>query len=130
MSTEINELLRGMTDAWNRGDAAAYAEAFTQDADYISWMGTRDTGRAAIEATHRFLFAGPLKGVKMTGGDDASSLDIRYLSPDVALVIADGGKPEHAPVASVVTLTAVRTDGHWLFASFQNTRKAPLPARP
>ena len=130
MPTEIHDLLRDLTDAWNRGDATAFASVFTEDADYISWLGTRDRGRAAIEATHRFLFAGPLKGVKMTGGDGTVPLDIRYLAPDVAIVIADGGKPEHAPVASIVTLTAVRANGEWRFASFQNTRKTPIPAKP
>lgn len=130
MSTEIHDLLRTMTDAWNRGDATAYADVFTEDADYISWLGTRDSGRAAIEATHRFLFGGPLKGIKMTTGDGTEPLEIRYLTPDVAIVIADGGKPEHAPVASIVTMTAVRTNGQWRFASFQNTRKTPIPAKP
>lgn len=126
-NTEIRDLMRRMTDAWNAGDAAAYAAQFTQDADYITWMGTRDSGSAAIEATHRFLFEGPLKGVRMSSGGETSTLDIRYLTPDVALVIVDGGQPEHAPVASVVTFAAVRTDGHWRFAYFQNTRKTPMP---
>lgn len=118
---DIEHLLAKMTDAWNAGDASAYAEVFTVDAQYISWLGTIDKGRAAIAATHDFLFTGPLKGVPMAG---ASELDIRYLTPDVALVTADGGKPEHAPVASVVTLVAVRQDDRWLFTSFQNTRKS------
>jgi uncharacterized protein (TIGR02246 family) len=117
---DIEHLLAKMSDAWNAGDAAAYAEVFTVDAQYISWLGTVDKGRAAIAATHDFLFNGPLKAVKMQGGGE---VDIRCLTPDVALVTADGGKPEHAPVASVVTLVAVRTDDRWLFASFQNTRK-------
>ena len=125
---QLKDLLRRMTEAWNAGDATAYAEVFTKDAQYISWLGTRDDGKAAIEATHRFLFAGPLKGVRMENGDSGLSLDIRYLTTDVALVIADGGKPEHSPVASVVSLTAVRTDGRWRFASFQNTRKTELPS--
>ncbi|GAA4531371.1 SgcJ/EcaC family oxidoreductase [Amycolatopsis samaneae] len=122
-TTEIHDLLRRMTEAWNSGDAAAYAGQFTPDAEYVSWLGTRDTGRAAIEATHRFLFEGPLKGVKMASDDHAAPPDIRYLAPDVALVVVDGGKPEHAPQASVVVLTAVREDGRWRLASFQNTRK-------
>jgi uncharacterized protein (TIGR02246 family) len=127
-TAEITDLLRRMTQAWNTGDAGAYAEVFTKDAQYISWLGTRDDGIAAIEATHRFLFAGPLKGVRMDSGGSGASVDIRYLTRDIALVIADGGKPEHAPAASIVTLTAVRTDGRWLFASFQNTRKTALPS--
>ena len=122
-TAQIHDLLRRMTEAWNAGDAAAYADQFTEDAEYISWLGTRDTGRAAIEATHSFLFAGPLKGVKLDSGDAASGVRVRALAPDAALVVVDGGKPEHAPVASVITCTVVRQDGRWRFASFQNTRK-------
>ncbi|MEU5696156.1 SgcJ/EcaC family oxidoreductase [Actinosynnema sp. NPDC020468] len=122
-TTEIRDLLTRLTDAWNAGDATAYAELFTQDADYITWLGTRDTGRAAIEATHRFLFDGPLKGSRLTGTAD-STLDIRHLAPDAALVITDGGRAEQA---SVITLTAVRQEDGWRFASFQNTRKTARP---
>ena len=117
---DIEHLLSRMSAAWNAGDAAAYSEVFTEDAQYITWLGTVDRGRGAIAATHEFLFNGPLKGVLMEGPGE---VDIRYLTPDVALVTADGGKPQHAPVASIVTLVAVRRDGRWLFASFQNTRK-------
>ncbi|HVV23053.1 MAG TPA: hypothetical protein VHF06_26705 [Pseudonocardiaceae bacterium] len=31
----------------------------------------------------------------------------------MALLVADSGKPEHPPVASVVTLTAVRKNDGW-----------------
>lgn len=117
---DIEDLLATLTDAWNGGDATAYAEQFTVDAQYISWLGTRDVGRAAIKATHDFLFHGPLNGVKLADGGEP---DIRYLTPDVALVTAEGGKPEHSPVASIVTPVAVRQDDRWRFASLQNTRK-------
>ncbi|GAA1679145.1 hypothetical protein GCM10009765_30460 [Fodinicola feengrottensis] len=127
-TSQIQDLLRQLTAAWNKGDATAYAALFAENADYISWLGTRDSGRAAIEASHSFLFNGPLKGVKMPSDGADASLDIRYLTPDVALVIADGGKPDHAPVTSVVTLTAVRANTGWRFAFFQNTRKTAVPA--
>lgn len=123
----IQDLLRRLTETWNDGDATGYAGLFTEDADYISWMGTRDTGRTAIEDSHRFLFNGPLKGVKLTIGEGFAPT-IRHLTPDVALVIIEGGRQEHAPVTSVITLTAVRRDGRWRFASFQNTRKTAPPA--
>lgn len=128
-SHEIHELLGRMVTAWNGGDAAAFAEQFTADAEFISWRGNRDTGRTAIEATHRTLFDGPLKGATM-GKGAGLAVDIKLLTPDVALVIVDGAQVDNSPTALVVTLTAVREHGHWRFASFQNTMKtAPTDGR-
>jgi uncharacterized protein (TIGR02246 family) len=130
---EIRELLGRMTDAWNARDAVAYAEQFTHDADYITFFGMLVTGRPAIEETHRTLFEGPLKGVRLTRsttGETTSS--IRFLRPDVAIVISTGGsstdgKPDPAR-DSIITLTAVRQPDAWRFASFQNTRRMSMEA--
>ena len=54
--------------------------------------------------------------------------DVRFLSPDVALMHAVGstvmrGKSEPSPERdSIQTLVAVRRDGQWRLAAFQNTR--------
>lgn len=125
-STEIHELLRRTVEAWNSGDAAAFAQQFTLSAEFISWRGNRDTGRVAIEARHRLLFDGPLKGARMDRGM-GSSVDITYLTPDVALVIADGAKSANEPTELVITLTAIREDDRWRFASFHNTQKTSPP---
>ncbi|GII84700.1 hypothetical protein Ssi03_26900 [Sphaerisporangium siamense] len=128
VTAEIHDLLRRMTDAWNTGDARAYAEQFTADADYITFFGMRITGREAIEQSHRALFEGPLKGVKLTEGTSAPAApSIRFLRPDVAVVIASGGssldgRPDPGR-DSIITLTAVREPDAWRFAAFHNTRK-------
>ena len=135
MSTmEIKSLLAGLADAWNRGDATAYANLFTADADYITFFGMRTRGRDAIEQSHRMLFTGPLRGSRMSGTTEA---DIRFLATDVALVIAEGGGTTSGPGAddaadrrSVVSFTAVHTPDGWRFASFQNTRVTTPPGKP
>ncbi|QFG20994.1 SgcJ/EcaC family oxidoreductase [Actinomadura sp. WMMB 499] len=120
--TEITDLLDGLAAAWNAGDATAYAAAFTEDADYISFDGRHARGRAAIESAHRWLFDGPLKGSIMA----ATTGQVRPLADGAALVVSEGGTAvaggPHRP--SIVSLTAVRTPGGWRFASFQNTRVA------
>ena len=65
--TEVRAVLGRLTDAWNAGDATAYARLFTEDADYVTFFGMNFPGREAIESSHRALFEGPLKGVKLTG---------------------------------------------------------------
>jgi hypothetical protein len=37
------QLRRQLTDAWNDGDAARYATAFTEDADYITFFGAHSS---------------------------------------------------------------------------------------
>lgn len=132
MNDEIDRALDGLADAWNRGDAAAYADGFTADADYITFFGQHVHGRKAIEESHRVLFEGPLKGSRM-GTDGRRS--IRKLADEVALIVADGGTSvdggEVPPDReSIVTFTAVRDDGRWRFASFQNTRRTMPPGAP
>jgi len=129
--TEIRERLRGLMRAWGNGDATAYASLFTPDADYVTFSGVNLGGREAIEAAHRALFAGQMRGSTVAGLDTAK---IRFLRPDVAVVVAEGRlslAPEAAPDRrgnSTATLVAVREAGDWRFAAFQNTGRTPASA--
>lgn len=133
LDKEIRALLDALVEAWNAGDATAYARLFTEDADYVTFFGLHMTGRRAIEESHHALFTGPLKGSHI-GFAPASGQDggarIRALGPGVALVVAKGGSAlpgRQAPDPgrdSVITLTVVETAEGRRFASFQNTRVA------
>ena len=129
---EIEEALQGLADAWNQGDADAYAAAFTPDVDYITFFGQHLKVREAIEESHRMLFEGPLKGSRMVIGENR----IRMLCPDVALAVVIGGTSLDGSEAvpsdrkSILTFTAVREGREWRFASFQNTRRTSPPGPP
>jgi uncharacterized protein (TIGR02246 family) len=129
---EVRELLRQFMQAWSDGDAAAFASLFTPDADFVAFSGVHLAGREAIEAAHRTLFAGPMRGTVITGVDSAK---VRYLRPDVAVVVAATGlsrAPSTAPdpgrESTTATLVVVRESGVWRFAAFQNTGRGPMPA--
>ncbi|WP_182906494.1 SgcJ/EcaC family oxidoreductase [Microbispora sp. H13382] len=128
VSDDVHRLLDALTAAWNDGDAAAFAELFTEDADYVTYFGARMEGRRAIEDSHRALFEGPLKGSRLVAPAAAAPLRrIRLLSPDVALVVTTGGSslPDGGSDPgrdSIMTFTAVRKGDGWRLASFQNTR--------
>jgi len=117
----IRRLLDRLTETWNAGDAAGYADLFTEDADYITFFGARMRGRSEIEAGHRELFR---KSIKLEPvGPDA---EIRPLA-EGAVVIVVGGASRVAGQSdpsrdSIITLTAVERPDGWRFASFQNTR--------
>lgn len=126
----INALAAEMAAGWAAGDADHFARAFVEDADYIIFNGAHLRGRRAIAEAHRPLFATVLKGTRLDYGREGLPAP-RYLTPDVALLVAKDGSPANddgqlnAGIPSVQTLLAVRQpDGDWKFALFQNTRAA------
>ncbi|UGT40226.1 SgcJ/EcaC family oxidoreductase [Nocardia yamanashiensis] len=119
----VRALFEHVNQAWADGDAHAYAQAFTADADYVTWMGTHTRGREAIEATHAPLFAKYLKGTHL----DGEITSVRFLAPDVAVVhgrgaVVKGRKRRGRFNTKVTVFVAVRRDGEWLFDVFHNTK--------
>jgi uncharacterized protein (TIGR02246 family) len=124
----VRDLYRELMDGWNRGSGEAFAAAFTEDGDLVAFDGTHFEGRGEIAPFHQQLFDKWLKGSRLVG----KVKDVRFLSPDVALMHAVGttvmrGQSEPSPERdSIQTLVAVRQDGEWRLAGFQNTRVRPM----
>ncbi len=127
----LHELFQQMIDGWNRGNGQAYAAPFTEDADYVIVDGMHVKGREVIAFGHQYIFDTVYKGSKMEGHVE----DMRFLSPDVALLHARGVLqiPGQAGVASeqpsTMTLVAIRQADRWGFTAFQNTRIEERPQR-
>ncbi len=128
----VRALYRQLMDGWNRGSGEAFASAFTEDGDLVAFDGTHFRGRKEIAPFHQQLFDKWLKGTRLVGRVE----DVRFLSPDVALMHAVGstvmrGKSEPSPERdSIQTLVATREDGQWRLAAFQNTRVRPMGLGP
>ncbi|NUT39327.1 MAG: SgcJ/EcaC family oxidoreductase [Thermoactinospora sp.] len=123
--TAVRDLFAAMEDAWNRGDADAFAACFTADATYTTFMGTVYRGRADVAEGHRALFAKALKGTTMFN----ELTGLRFVAPDVAVVTGRGdvGRRRPRELPKVQTYTLVREgDGEWRVAAFHNTRRKPL----
>jgi uncharacterized protein (TIGR02246 family) len=125
----VRALYQQLLDGWNQGSGAAFAAVFTGDGDLIGFDGTHFKGREEIAPFHQQLFDKWLKGSRLVG----EVKDVRFLSPDVALMHAVGstvmrGKSEPSPERdSIQTLVATRQEGdHWRLAAFQNTRLHPM----
>ena len=124
----VRALYQQLIDGWNRGSGGDFAAAFTEDGDLVAFDGTHFEGREEIIPFHQELFDKWLKGSRLVG----QVRDLRFLSPDVALMHAVGstvmrGKGEPSPGRdSIQTLVAVRQDGEWRLAAFQNTRVRPM----
>src|SRR5262249_51644415 len=82
----------------------------------------------AIAAGHQPLFEGFLRGSRLAN----LGATLRFLTPDVALIHSKGAvvlarqkRPAHRRL-SVQTLVAVKRQGAWCLAAFQNTRYHPF----
>lgn len=126
----VRQTLDQVADAWREGDPDRYAALFTEDADYTAFDGTRMAGRQAIADGHRALFAGLMRGSRMT----MRAPSIRLVAPDVAVACGLGGiimrwqRGRTEPSAkrlSAVTFVLVRQGETWRVTAFQNTRYRP-----
>jgi uncharacterized protein (TIGR02246 family) len=124
----VRALYQQLMAGWNQGSGDAFAAVFTEDGDLIGFDGTHFKGRQEIAPFHQRLFDKWLKGSRLVG----EVKDVRFLSPDVALMHAVGGtvmrgKSEPVPERdSIQTLVATHQDSEWRLAAFQNTRLHPM----
>jgi uncharacterized protein (TIGR02246 family) len=124
---QIRTLYDRLLQAWTDGDAQAYGQRFTPDADYVSYDGTRAVGRAPMVDNHDRLFRGVLAGSALVGEVES----VRHVGSDVAIVHANGSvlMPWRRSLPrrrfSRQTLVAVRTPEGWRFTALHNTRVRP-----
>jgi uncharacterized protein (TIGR02246 family) len=118
----IAALYRQLLDAWNRRNAAGFAALFAEDGNAVGFDGSQMNGRSEIETTIRAIFDD-----HQTGRYVGIIREIRFLAPDVALLravsgIVSAGQSDLNPAANAIqSLVAVKRDGHWRIAHYQNT---------
>lgn len=119
----VREALDRIRQAWDAGDAQAYAAEFTADASYVIFAGIISQGREQIHRDHVPVFERWQRGSRMA----MRILDARMLGDDVAVVLTEGGlyKGEAARVRhdKVQTFVMVRDGDVWRCAAFQNTKR-------
>ena len=116
-------------NAWNKHDAKAYANLFTEDGDCVNIVGWWWKGRHEIEqklsAAYKFVFAQSVLKI--------NDVDVRFLSDDIAVAhvhwtLTGAKTPGAIPKPQVGLQTHVlqkQADGRWLIAVFQNTNSIP-----
>ena len=124
----VRTLTRLLSDAWNANDAHRYAAMFTEDCDYIAFDGTHLKGREENARHHETLLHTVLRGSRL----QYTTVQVRFLAPDVALMHADGSVlmswQHRLPTKrhSIQTYVVVNHGGEWRIAAFQNSRLRPL----
>ena len=130
-TASVKMVVSALADSWNRHDMAAFAAAFSEDADFVNVVGMHWQGRHEIEAkhtvTHRTIFRNSTLEIL-----DQS---VRFLSPSIALAHVwtqlKGAEslrpnvPETRP--ALMTCVLVLEAGRWLIAAAHNTDIVPVP---
>lgn len=125
----INAIPARMNDAWNAGDATAFAAGFAQDAEFVAFEGTVLKGRDGIVAFHQPLFDTLLKGSRLVAREGGFT---RILEPGWAVVHHRIGvimPGDDAPLASrdSMQLFVVRwQNDRWEVVAMQNSRIVSL----
>jgi uncharacterized protein (TIGR02246 family) len=135
---EIRYLETQQAETWNRHDAKAYANLFTEDADVVNVLGWWWKGRPQIEsklsAAHAFVFRESALTI--------DKVDIRFLNPEFAVAHvlwsmtgakSATGNSSHVPQKGIQTQLLQKHADKWLIATFQNTNgvpEVPFPTAP
>lgn len=118
----ITALYQQLLASWNARDAEGYAALFAPDGNVVGFDGSPLDGPAAIAAHLGQIFAD-----HPTPTYVAKVREVRALGQDVALLRAVAGllprgQADLNPAANAIqSLVAVRHDGAWRIALFQNT---------
>ncbi|MFI7677418.1 SgcJ/EcaC family oxidoreductase [Actinophytocola sp. NPDC049390] len=118
----IAALTQKVLAAWAYHDADTFADVFVEDGTMIL-PGSLSTGRDEIREQMTKEWAGRWEGTQVTG----KPISIRALGPDVILLLSLGGVlfPGETEVTEANAIRAswlaVRRDGEWKLASYQNS---------
>jgi uncharacterized protein (TIGR02246 family) len=124
----IRALEARQPEAWNKRDAKAYANLFTENGDCVNIVGWWWKGRAEIERKLTDAYVYVFKESTLTIKD----MDIRFLTSDVAVAhvhwtLTGARTPSGLPVPQqgIQTHVLQKQNGQWLIAAFQNTLAVP-----
>jgi len=124
----IRKVIDAEEDAWNRGDAKAFAARFQEEGSFTDVFGTASRGRVELEKRQSGLLAGIFKGSLLA----LKVRKIRFLRPDVAVVDIDTevtGSHKLPPGIHVdadkvlrtrLQQVMVKTGADWAVAAFHN----------
>jgi uncharacterized protein (TIGR02246 family) len=124
----IRKVIDAEEDAWNRGDAKAFAARFQEEGSFTDVFGTVSRGRVQLESRQSELFTAHFKGSLLA----LKVRKIRFLRPDVAIVDIDTevtGSHKLPPAIHVdadkvlrtrLQQVMAKTGTDWMVAAFHN----------
>jgi uncharacterized protein (TIGR02246 family) len=127
----IASLTQRVVAAWAYHDAEAFAEVFTADGTMVL-PGVYLKGHDQIRTYMADAFKGVYKGTQVTG----KPIDVRPLGAEAAILLSLGGVLEAGESevtegsAIRAAWVAVRHEGGWKLAAYQNTPREAVESIP
>jgi uncharacterized protein (TIGR02246 family) len=127
-SEAVDQLLGEIAEAWNAGDARAYAARYSPDGTFTNTNGTIDTGRDEVVRTAEEAFQGILAGTKVS----LAVRKLRLIRPDVAVADLDtrvsgmqvAGNGPGGEVRISQMLVLVKEDDRWWITAQHNAMQS------
>jgi uncharacterized protein (TIGR02246 family) len=121
----IRAAVKSYVEAYNRGDADAVAEHWSEAGQWVSPSGEKATGKEAIAAALKTLFE-ENKGVTITVDEP----EVRLITDDVAVEegVVHVSSPDGSPSKSTYQAIHVKQSGQWKLNSVRETEVVELPA--
>jgi uncharacterized protein (TIGR02246 family) len=126
----VKAVISTLAESWNRHDMAAFAAAFSENADFVNVIGMHWRGRQEIEAKH----ATAHRTIFRNSSLQILESSVRLLSPDIALAHVwtqvSGAEslrknvPE--PRRALMTCVLVKQAQHWVITAAHNTDIVPI----
>lgn len=118
----VRALYKQLLDAWNERNSFDFASLFEEHANVVGFDGTPMNGRTTIGTTLHDIFSD-----HQTGKYVGKTREVRFLSPDVAIlsavcgIIPHGATDINPSLNAVQTLVASKKGDKWWISLFQNT---------
>ena len=127
--TEIRAVEMGLQEAWNHHDMKAWANLFTEDADFVNVAVWWWKGRGEIEKKHTEIHAYIFRDSTLT----IDELHTKFLTPEIAVVhvlwsLTGNRNPDGSdgqPRKGIFTQMLQKQNGKWLIAAAQNSDSRP-----
>ena len=124
----VDQLLGEIAEAWNAGDARAYAARYCPDGTFTNTNGTIDMGRDEVVRTAEEAFQGVLAGTKVS----LAVRKLRLIRPDVAVADLDtrvsgmqvAGNGPGGEVRISQMLVLVKQDDRWCITAQHNAMQS------
>ena len=118
----VSEIVSRLEQAWNVADGNAFAQSFTEDADFVNIRGEHLRTREVISKGHQGIFDTIYKGSVVR----YETAGVRQIAPMVLLAHVNATlKALTGPLAgqhhSLFTLVLVQHETNWRIAAFHNT---------
>jgi len=122
---EVTKVVQAFAQCWNRHDMDAFAELFSEDAEFVNVVGLWWKGRAEIKAAHEFTHQTIFKNSRLT----IAEVSTRFPAPGIAIARCRWNLEGHVtptgtplPERNGVLLNVLRQEsGGWSIIDAQNT---------